>query len=61
MTWYVHQQRLATHPPHIFLQPDVAGYGSLDFKNIDGPSQAGVAEAGRCLSEPKALKEFPFV
>ncbi len=55
MTWYVHQQRLAAYPPHVLLRPDVVNYGSLDFKNMDGPIQAGVAEAERCLPELKAL------
>jgi hypothetical protein len=55
MTWYVHQQRLAAHPPQVLLRPDVASYGSLDFKNVDGPIQAGVAEAERCLPELKVL------
>jgi NTE family protein len=55
MTWYIHQQRLAAYPPHVLLQPDVASYGSLDFKHVDGPIQAGATEAERCLPELKAL------
>jgi hypothetical protein len=55
MTWYLHQQRLATHPPHVLLRPEVGSYGSLDFKDVDGPRQAGVVEAERYLAELKAL------
>lgn len=55
MTWYLHQQRLAAHPPHVLLRPEVSDYGSLDFKVLDGPIQAGVVEAERHLSELKAL------
>jgi NTE family protein len=57
MTWYVHQQRLATHPPHVLLRPEVSAYGSLDFKDMDGPRQAGVVEAERWLAEIRALVE----
>ena len=55
MTWYVHQQRLVAHPPHVLLRPEVSTYGSLDFKDVDGPRQAGMVEAKRCLAELKAL------
>jgi NTE family protein len=55
MTWYLHQQRLAAHPPDILLRPAVEDYGSLDFKDVTGPVQAGVDEAERYLAELKAL------
>jgi NTE family protein len=55
MTWYLHQQRLAAHPPHVLLRPAVEEYGSLDFKNVDGPIQAGVEEAERCLPALRAM------
>lgn len=55
MTWHLHQQRLATHPPHVLLCPAVSGYGSLDFKDVDGPRRAGVIEAEHHLAELKAL------
>jgi NTE family protein len=55
MTWYLHQQRLLAHPPHILLQPDVSNYGSLDFKDVEGPHQAGIIEAERYLTELRAL------
>lgn len=45
MTWYTHEMRLKQHPPHVLLRPSVEGYGSLDFKDIIGPIQAGEAEA----------------
>lgn len=55
MTWYLHQERLAAHPPHLLLRPDVGGYGALDFKDVAGPVKAGVVEAERYLAEIKAL------
>lgn len=58
MTWYVHQERLAAHPPDVLLRPDVSGYGSLDFKDVDGPRQAGLVEAERCLAALRALVEL---
>jgi NTE family protein len=54
-TWYLHQQRLAAHPPHVLLRPGVHDYGSLDFKDVAGPVQAGVAEAERHLAALRAL------
>ncbi len=55
MTWYLHQQRLAAHPPDVLLRPDVHDYGSLDFKDLDGPTEAGIIEAERYLAELKTL------
>jgi NTE family protein len=55
MTWYLHQQRLAAHPPHLLLRPEVGNYGSMDFKILDGPIQAGVVEAERHLADFKAM------
>lgn len=55
MTWHLHQQRLLSHPPHVLLRPQVSSYGSLDFKDVAGPRQAGVAEAERHLAELRAL------
>jgi NTE family protein len=55
MTWYLHEQRLAAHPAHVLLRPDVSNYGSLDFKAIDEPIQAGVIEAERHLTQLRAL------
>lgn len=57
MTWHLHQQRLLAHPPHVLLRPQVSSYGSLDFKDVEGPRQAGLAEAERHLAELKALVE----
>jgi NTE family protein len=56
-TWYLHQQRLAAHPPHVLLRPEVHDYGSLDFKDVAGPIRAGTAEAERHLAALKALVE----
>jgi predicted acylesterase/phospholipase RssA len=49
MATTLHNDRLAKHPAHILLQPDVHDYGSLDFSDIEGPVQAGrrCAEAYR--------------
>lgn len=55
MTWYLHQQRLLAHPAHVLLRPQVSSYGSLDFKDVAGPRQAGVVEAERYLAELRAL------
>lgn len=57
MTWYLHQQRLAAHPPHVLLRPEVSSYGSLDFKDVEGPRQAGVAATESCLKELHGLIE----
>ena len=45
ITWNLHQKRLADHPPDILMRPSVDQYGSLDFKDIAGPIEAGIAEA----------------
>jgi len=55
MTWHLHQQRLAEHPPHVLLRPGVDDYGSLDFKDVHGPLQAGLATAESHLNKLKAL------
>ncbi|NJN96278.1 MAG: hypothetical protein HC875_20275 [Anaerolineales bacterium] len=58
MTWYLHQQRLAAHPAHVLLRPEVSNYGSLDFKDVDSPRLAGVVATERCLPELQALTEW---
>lgn len=55
MAWHIHAERLTAHPPDVLLRPDVADYGSLDFKELEGPLQAGVAEAERHLGALKVL------
>lgn len=55
MTWYLHQKRLADHPPDVLLRPDVDRYASLDFRDIDSPIQAGVEEAEHYLDRLRAL------
>lgn len=49
MTWHLHAKRLSLHPPDVLLRPDVSSYGSLDFKDIDGPLIAGRTEAENYL------------
>jgi NTE family protein len=55
LSWHVHTTRLAEHRPDVLLLPDVGAYGSLDFKDIDGPLRAGEAEAEKQLAALKAL------
>jgi len=55
ITWHLHQERLAAHPPHVLLRPNVDDYGSLDFRDVDGPIQAGVDEAQKHLSQLRGL------
>ena len=55
MTWHLHQERLAAHPPDVLMRPAVDQYGSLDFKDLTGPIQAGVEAAEAHLAELKTL------
>lgn len=55
MTWHLHEQRLAAHPPDVLLRPAVERYGSLDFTDIEGPLQAGVEETERHSEAIRAL------
>ncbi len=57
MTWNLHAKRLSLHPPDVLLRPDVGSYGSLDFKDFDGPLVAGRTEAENYLPLIKALVE----
>lgn len=55
MTWHLHQKRLADHPPDILMRPSVDQYGSLDFKDINGPIEAGMNEAERHVEALRML------
>lgn len=57
MAWHVHEERLQNHPPHLLLRPQVQDYGSLDFKDTEGPYQAGIESAEANLPAIKALLE----
>jgi NTE family protein len=63
ITWHLHEERLAAHPPDVLLRPNVDDYGSLDFRDVDGPVQAGIVEAEqqlealRSLVQPKPFKK----
>jgi len=57
MTWHLHQRRLNDNPADILLRPNVDSYGSMDFKDIKGPLEAGIAEAERYLPQIKALRK----
>ena len=54
-TMYIHQSRLESHPPDVLLEPDVSNYASLDFKDIDGPMQAGIDAAEAQIDKLRAL------
>lgn len=45
MIWNLHRARLEAHPPDVLLTPLVSAYGSLDFKDTEGPRRAGCEEA----------------
>lgn len=49
MSTYIHLARLDEHPPDILLRPAVDSFGSMDFKDFDGPYDAGIQEAKRQL------------
>ncbi len=55
MTWHLHEERLAAHPPDVLLRPSVESYASMGFKDIRGPLMAGAAEAEGHLQAIKAL------
>lgn len=55
MAWHVHEERLAASPADVLMRPGVEDYGSLDFKDIDGPLDAGRAEAERHLDAIRLL------
>ncbi len=57
MTWYLHQERLAAHPPDVLLRPNVDDYASLDFRDVDGPIQAGIEAAEQHVGALRALVE----
>jgi NTE family protein len=57
MTWHLHEERLAAHPPHVLIRPAVESYASMDFKDVQGPLLAGADEARRHLPAMKALVE----
>ncbi len=55
MTCHLHAERLAAHPPDVLLRPDVSAIGSLDFKDLKAPLNAGKMETERQLEAIKAL------
>jgi NTE family protein len=55
MSSYIHQARLSETPPDILMRPEVDSFGSMDFKDIEGPIQAGIEEAERHLPAIKEL------
>lgn len=55
MAWYTHQSRIAAHPPHVLIRPDVDEYGSLDFNDVQGPVSAGAAAAEALLPQLRGL------
>ncbi|MBI5928423.1 MAG: patatin-like phospholipase family protein [Chloroflexi bacterium] len=59
MAWHLHEERLNHHAPHVLLRPPVNDYGSLDFRDVQGPMNAGIEETERHLDEIRALLEKP--
>ncbi len=59
MAWHLHEERLNHHAPHVLLRPAVNDYGSLDFRDVQGPMTAGIEETERHLGEIRALFEKP--
>lgn len=55
MAWHLHTSRLAAHTPDVLLRPGVEGLGAFDFKDLERPIQAGIAEAERVLPALQAL------
>jgi NTE family protein len=55
MAWYLHATRLEAHPPDVLLRPKVESYSTMDFRDISGPLEAGIAEAEAYLPALKAL------
>ena len=55
MAWHIHQERIKNYPPDVLLTPDVSGYGSLDFTDVEGPYLAGRLETEKHLDAIKAL------
>ncbi|MCI0709299.1 MAG: patatin-like phospholipase family protein [Chloroflexi bacterium] len=56
MATHVHEARLKQFPPDVLIRPTVEDYGSLDFKDVTGPIEAGIVEAERHLDALLALK-----
>lgn len=56
MATNLHEARLKQFPPDVLLRPPVEDYGSLDFKDVTGPIEAGKVEAERHLEALLALK-----
>lgn len=55
MAWHTHHGRLQQHPPTVLLRPSVGDYGSLDFRDLQGPLSAGRTEAKNHLDALRAL------
>ena len=61
VAWHLHRNRLEDHPPDVYLRPDVEAFGSLDFKDMHGPVDAGIAVAEAHLDAIKALADPDIV
>lgn len=55
MTWYLHEKRLQEYPPDILVRPAVNDYGSLDFRDVEGPLLAGADAMQQQLPQLQAL------
>jgi NTE family protein len=59
ITWYLHEQRLRTHPPDVLLRPKVERCQAFHFGDLRGLVLAGIAEAERHLAELEAITHLP--
>ncbi|MEM7535903.1 MAG: patatin-like phospholipase family protein [Chloroflexota bacterium] len=57
ITSHMHKIRLEQSPPDVYIRPEVEQYGSLDFTELQGPINAGIAAAKGHLPALKALLE----
>lgn len=60
MTWHLHQKRLSDHPPDIYIRPEVNDIGSLDFKTLAEPIEAGVKAAKHSLQRLRSMLAEPL-
>jgi NTE family protein len=55
LVWHTHESRLAQFPPDVLIRPELGAKASLDFRDLDGPLQAGREAAEAALP---AIRDF---
>lgn len=55
MSTHLHERRLKDFPADILITPPVEEYGSLDFKDVEGPIKAGADEAEKHIDAIRSL------